>query len=610
MTGSARLVSAGALALCAGLILQAQTQTGTQPPPPQQPPVFRTGASLVRVDVTVTDRHGEPVTSLTADDFEIQEDGVPQSVAAFKLVSADGRPAEDDDTSLAIRSPEHAAAEAARDEVRVFLIFWDEYHIGRFASALHARKALTDFVRTAFGPTDLVALMDPLLPTDAIRWTRNRSDLALAVQKLEGRFREYLPPRSIIEEAQIARRDVERLRSEVTISAVKAAASYLGGLREGRKAIIFISEGLPALDRTDEVSLIQDLIRAANDNNTAIYTLDPRGLIGGFRDELLTIAESTGAEAFMNTNAPEKALRQVVKDASAFYLLGYASARNPTDGKFHQIKVRVRRSGFEVRARKGYWAPTATDIDRAAREATAGPPPEIAAALSVLSTRRPERAVDLWAGTSLDVDRTPQVTVTWTLRPRAASARAPEGSVSVIVQGPGGTRGFEARLDARRLSFPAEPGLIQLHTTVRDAEAQTIDEDTRALSVPDFAHARLAIASPAAFRAANPVELRSLRADSDPTPYAAREFVRTDRLFVRFAVLGEAAPRAAISARLVSRTGADLVSFTVTPLQGARDQYEIDLPLSSVARGDYLVAIQAAAGDDRAEVFIPLRIVS
>src|SRR6266540_5701535 len=79
MARSTRTVSGGALLiLLTGLMLRAHTQTDTQTP--QQPPVFRTGASLVRVDVTVTDRHGEPVTSLTADDFEIQEDGVPQSV--------------------------------------------------------------------------------------------------------------------------------------------------------------------------------------------------------------------------------------------------------------------------------------------------------------------------------------------------------------------------------------------------------------------------------------------------------------------------------------------------------------------------------------------------
>ena len=33
-------------------------------------------------------------------------------------------------------------------------------------------------------------------------------------------------------------------------------------------------------------------------------------------------------------------MRQVIKDASGFYLLGYSSTNNPQDGKFHSIKVR------------------------------------------------------------------------------------------------------------------------------------------------------------------------------------------------------------------------------------------------------------------------------
>src|SRR6188472_4006246 len=99
---------------------------------PQAPPIFRTGTNIVRVDATVVDRSGNPVPSLTADDFEIREDGVPRPISSFKFVMADGRPT--DDRSLPIRSQAHAATEAERDDVRTFLILWDEYHIGESAS--------------------------------------------------------------------------------------------------------------------------------------------------------------------------------------------------------------------------------------------------------------------------------------------------------------------------------------------------------------------------------------------------------------------------------------------------------------------------------------------
>src|SRR5471030_2884235 len=103
-----------------------------------------------------------------------------------------------DDTSLAIRSPDHAAVEAARDDIRVFVIFWDEYHIGQMAPAIRAREALENYVQFAFGPTDLVAVMDPLTPADAIRFTRDRRALAEQVHKLIGRQGVYLPPRSAV----------------------------------------------------------------------------------------------------------------------------------------------------------------------------------------------------------------------------------------------------------------------------------------------------------------------------------------------------------------------------------------------------------------------------
>ena len=609
MARGARSGLLGAMALAASHLILSAQQSAQQPPPdaPQQPPVFRTGASLVRVDVTVTDRHGEPATMLRAEDFEVSEDGVPQTVEAFKLVSADGRQAEDDDTSLEIRSPAHAAAEAARDETRVFLIFWDEYHIGRFASAIQARSALNDFVTSAFGPTDLVALMDPLLPTDAIRWTRNRTDLAQAVQKLEGRYRVYLPTRSVLEEAQLYRRDVERLRSEVTVSALKSAASYLGGLREGRKAIVFVSEGLPALDRSDQVSQVTDLERTANDNNTAIYTLDPRGLGYGVADVMWTLAANTGGSAFVNTNNPAKSLRQVVVDASAFYLLGYASTKNPMDGKFHQIKVRVKKPGLDVRARKGYWAPSTTDLDKAARDAANETPAPVSTAIATLSATRPERALDLWVGTERGTNGSTQVKMAWTPRASAANA-AKGGSLVVIADGAAGKETLEAPLSSHRLSFNAAPGDLRLQLTVRDLRGDTIDEDIRQIEIPDLAHSKLALSSPVAIVARNPSELKNLGVS--PVPFAGREFRRTHRLFVRFAVYGEQAAGAVVTARLLSRRGDELRKLTITPPGDAGQVYEIDVPLASMARGDFLIAIGAVAGEYRAEALLPLRVIS
>ena len=66
-----------------------QGQRGQQPPnePAQTPPpIFRTGINFVRVDVIVSDRSGGPVADLKQGDFEVTEDGKPQTIEAFRLI--------------------------------------------------------------------------------------------------------------------------------------------------------------------------------------------------------------------------------------------------------------------------------------------------------------------------------------------------------------------------------------------------------------------------------------------------------------------------------------------------------------------------------------------
>ena len=136
--------------------------------------------------------------------------------------------------------------------MRVFVLFWDEYHIDQFGSAVRAREQLSNFMLQAFGPTDLVALMDPLTPVDALRFTRDRRALADQVHQLRGRRGLYVPARSAIEEAHLRNgQDVERIRSQVTTTALKSAIMHLGTLRQGRKAVVFVSEGLGRLGQDD-----------------------------------------------------------------------------------------------------------------------------------------------------------------------------------------------------------------------------------------------------------------------------------------------------------------------------------------------------------------------
>ena len=300
------------------------------------------------------------------------------------------------------------------------MIFWDEYHIGQMAPAIRAREALMNFVQFAFGPTDLVALMDQLTPTDAIRFTRDRRALADQVHKLQGRQGIYIPPRSAVEEAQMYRsRDIEMLRAQVTASALESTIAFLGAIKEGRKSILFVSQTIGRLGTgpMDNFTWLDGATRAANANNTSIYSFDPRGLDMNSRPSeiLQSLAENTGGKQFSN-NEPATTLRAIVKNASAFYLLGYASAKNPADGKFHKIAVRVKRPGVEVRARSGYYAPSTNEMNTAREKAAKDEaPPDISKALSTI-VDAPHMTVsgDLWAGALPGPDGKPRVTVSWT----------------------------------------------------------------------------------------------------------------------------------------------------------------------------------------------------
>ena len=570
--------------------------------PQQQPPVFRGGANVVRVDVTVTNRRGEPATDLTRDDFVVTEDGVPQTIASFELVRATGEPA--DDRSLEIHTASQVAAEAARDDVRLFLIFWDEYHIGQFIPAIRGREALTQFVRTAFGPTDLVGIMDQLTTVESIKFTRDRLQLADQVHGLKGRLGILLPPRGPIEEAQLYSRDIGRVRNEVTTSALNAAAAFLGNFREGRKALLFVSQGFPLFGRNGETDQYNEIVHTANTNNTAIYTLDPASEIGRRPESLMSLAYETGGRPFVGTNNLSLLLPQMVRDASAYYLLGYAS-RAPVDGKFHKIKVRLNKDDYEVRARSGYFAPTVGDIERGrARAAAAELPPDIERALSELSAaERSDRPIGYWIGMARGEGGRTRVTIAWA--PRASASTVGEIAVAIGAASPDGISYFStSHTTSRDVSFDAPPGELLLTATAFNARGEEIDGDKRRITVPAFDGSRLAMGSPVLLRARTARDVRAFDDGTGVHPEVGREFDRADRLFIRFPVYG--GPEIAVAARLLNRQGTEMRALPVAPV--GEGLYQLEVPLGSIARGEYFIALEAVRGVEPVKVLVPIRV--
>jgi hypothetical protein len=134
------------------------------------------------------------------------------------------------------------------------------------------------------------------------------------------------------------------------------------------------------------------------------------------------------------------------------------------------------------------------------------------------------------------------------------------------------------------------------------------DRAETTIEVPDFAGAPLSITSPIVFRARTPKELRAIQAEPDPQPFAGRQFERTDRVITRFSVAGPAAADATVTANLLGRRGAQLATLPLKTVPGRG--YEIDLPIGSIARGEYVISIEASRGADQAKTLVSFRVGS
>jgi hypothetical protein len=187
--------------------------------------------------------------------------------------------------------------------------------------------------------------------------------------------------------------NVPYVREQVALTALKSVIAHLGTLREGRKTLLYVSQEF-GLGR-DTSSWAIDVMRAANDANVAVYSINPVGLQvnrSNFRTGLLaSIAHGSGGESFVS-NSPALALQRAMTQGSASYLLGYAPTPMRYDGKFHEIEVKLKRPGVQVRARKGYFAPSVAEMTAATKAAEEAvlPTPIEAAFKELVRSARPD----------------------------------------------------------------------------------------------------------------------------------------------------------------------------------------------------------------------------
>jgi VWFA-related protein len=675
-------VLAAALAAPLALGVHAQDPPAQQPAPPpaapaEQVPVFRSDINFVRVDVIVNDRQGNPVHDLTQEDFEVTEDGKPQTIQTFKLINVSEDTGIGSDPPREVRNAIEEQIEAARDDVRLFAIFLDDYHV-RLENSMRAREVLARFVENQFQPKDLAGIMYPLWSINDVMLTRNRRQVAGALREFTGRKYDYTP-RNAFEERYVhyvSTIEAERIRNQVTLTALKGLIIRLGGLREGRKAIVLVSEGFtnalpaqvndqiatcnggacgnqprarpdgigtdPALQarlesqefflQTDLMSDLRMVYELANRYNTAIYTVDPRGLapfefdlstagqaavgltkntqmLDNTMDTLRILADQTDGRAILNTNDLDRGLRQIVRDSSAYYLLGYTSAVT-TDGKFHKLNVRVKRPGLQVRARPGYLAMSATEVERALAPRKAGPPPAITEALGTLAvtTQQRRNPIRSWIGMSPGANGKTKISFVWSPAPTVPGVRGETAAtVSLLAGGPNSDLYHRDKAVAPgRVEFEVPPGPVELEIAVQDAGGEVLDRETRKMVVPGMGLG-LTLSTPEVFRGRTLPEWQSLAANARAIPAIEREFRRTDRLLLRLGAQS-AGGTPVLSARMLNREGGEMSALAVTPA-GFGELHHVDVPLSALPPGDFLIEVIAKEGAEQASTLVAFRIV-
>ena len=182
IVGRAGLALAGAAMLTAAVVAQQQ--------PPADQPAFRTGADLVIVDAVVVDKAGQPVTNLTAADFEVRDEGRAQAISLFQTVSVDAAAAPAAGPVAARRYAFSTNTGANAVPGRAFVLFFDDVHLTQ-AEGDRAKVALAQFLERELQAGDLVSLV---APGTALRWHARmpdgRPELTRIVAGLRGL---YLP---------------------------------------------------------------------------------------------------------------------------------------------------------------------------------------------------------------------------------------------------------------------------------------------------------------------------------------------------------------------------------------------------------------------------------
>lgn len=295
------------LAAIAALVVQAAAVSGQQA-------TFRAATELVTLNLTAADRRGNFVTDLTAADFEILEDGKPQTVKYFAQGES-GDPA---------------------PELHIGLLFDTSGSMGDDIAL--ARRAAIRFLNTLSTAVD-ITLVD--FDTEVRVAKYGQRDFPRLVERIRSR------------------------RPDGFTAMYDALGVYLDGAAEdeGRSVLVLFTDGgdtRSAIRFADVVTLL----RASDVTVYAVGFLEHQS--GSVRSEqrlrLTQIAGETGGEAFFPSSMEqiEQAYDRIVAQIRAQYSLGYVSTNTRQDGSWRKVEIKVKHPQareFRVQTRKGYFAP-------------------------------------------------------------------------------------------------------------------------------------------------------------------------------------------------------------------------------------------------------------
>ncbi len=402
-----------------------QTPQPTATPISDDGDVVKISTNLIQIDVSVTDKKGNPVTDLKPEDFEIYENGKKQDITNFGFISNKSESitkVNKENNSIPI-PPTQLKPNQVR---RTIALVVDDLTLS-FESTYYVRRALKKFVDEQMQEGDLVAIIRTGAGIGALQqFTTDKRLLYQAIERVRwnasgvGNIGAFAPLTSTSEadqnsngeesdEDQAAERDIEAelndFRRNIFATGTLGALNYIvRGMEElpGRKSVMLFSDGFK-LFSVDEsgfqssgiLNNLKKLVDLANRASVVIYTMDGRGLAitgitaadntGGrsaqqIQDEvsarsdelfdtqegLIYLARETGGFAVINNNDLSKGVEKVLNDQS-YYLIGYEPDDETFDAeklKFNKFTVKVKREGVTVRYRSGFFGMSDEDIKK------------------------------------------------------------------------------------------------------------------------------------------------------------------------------------------------------------------------------------------------------